>query len=383
MKILIAPDSFKESLSAAEAAAAIEAGFREALPQTEYVLTPIADGGEGTAQALVDALGGSWRRVDATRPNGGRGAARYGLVERDRLAVIEMAEASGLELVPPEARDPMTATSRGVGELMRDALDQGARRLLIGIGGSATNDAGAGMLQALGARLLDAAGEALPPGGAALARLARIDLADLDPRLAETTLDIACDVTNPLTGPNGASHVFGPQKGATPAMAQALDQALARLAEIVARDLGVPVADAPGAGAAGGLGAGLIAVCGARLRPGCEVVFEALDMERMLTEADLAITGEGRSDGQTLAGKAPCGLARLAKRVGTPVILISGALTRDAGALLGGGVDAMFSAALGPGPLDEALRDGAENLRRTARNAAETLKLGGRLAGKL
>ena len=379
MKIVIAPDSFKESLSALQVASAIEAGFREVFPDADYRKLPMADGGEGTVQALVDATGGALRTVTVTGPTGRRIAATYGLATGGGLAVVEMAAASGLEGVPPAERDPRTATSFGTGELIRDALDAGARRFVVGLGGSATNDGGAGMLQALGVRLLDAQGDDIGRGGAALARLHRIDVAGLDPRIAQCRIEVACDVTNPLVGPQGASAVFGPQKGATPGTVAELDGCLQRLADVLRSDLGQDIATVPGTGAAGGMGAALLAVLGARLRPGCEVVTDALDLDTALRGADLAITGEGRTDGQTLYGKAPIGVARVAARHGVPVLCLSGALAPDAAAVLDHGIAAVFAAVRRPCRVEDALREAADNVRAAARNIAMALRLGQRL----
>jgi glycerate kinase len=376
MKIVIAPDSFKESLSALQVASAVEAGFREVFPEAHIVKVPVADGGEGTVQALMDATGGTRRSVEVTGPEGAPVQAAYGLSRQTGLAVIEMAAASGLELVPPARRDPRRATSFGTGQLIRDALEAGARRFVIGIGGSATNDGGAGMLQALGVRLLDAQGRELDRGGAALARLAHIDASGLDPRIAQSRVDVACDVTNPLYGPQGASAIFGPQKGATPAMVQELDGCLRRFAEVLQCELGQDVAGVPGSGAAGGLGAALLAVLGGRLRPGCEVVMETIGLEALLEGADLVITGEGRTDGQTAYGKAPIGVARVAARCGVPVVALSGALTPDSAAVHEHGIAAVFSAVRRPCSVEEALCGAAANVRSAAYNVASALKLG-------
>jgi glycerate kinase len=381
MKIVIAPDSFKESLSALQVATAIEAGVREVFPEAACHKLPMADGGEGTLQALVDATGGTVHQVEVTGPTGRRIQAAFGLSADGHLAVVEMASASGLEGVPVAERDPRSATSRGTGELIRAALDAGARRFVVGLGGSATNDAGAGMLQALGVRLRDADGQELAPGGAALARLQHIDIGQLDARIAECRIDVACDVTNPLVGPRGASHVFGPQKGATPAMVAELDACLQRFADVLRADLGQDVAQVPGTGAAGGLGAALLAVLGAQLRPGCEVVTDAIGLDDALRDADLVITGEGRTDGQTLYGKAPIGVARVAARHGVPVIGLSGAVTPDAAVLHAHGIAALFSAVPGPCTLDDALRDAAANVQTAARNIAMAVRIGQQLTG--
>lgn len=375
MKIVIAPDAYKESLSALEVARAIEAGFRKVFPQAETVCIPVADGGEGTVDAMVSATAGRRHYVEVRGPLGAPVTACYGLTGDGITAVIEMAAASGLMRVPPAARNPLVTTSYGTGELIRAALDAGARHLILGIGGSATNDAGAGMLEALGVRLLDANGTALPPGGGALAHLARIDRSGLDPRLMACRIEVACDVDNPLTGPHGASVVFGPQKGATPAMVAHLDANLRHFADIVRRDLDVAVDDVPGAGAAGGMGAAMIAFFGARLQPGVDIVTRAVGLEAQLMDADLVITGEGRIDSQTPHGKTPIGVARLAKRHGKPVIGIAGCLSADVDVVHAHGIDAVFSVVVRPCTLAEALAEAAGNVERAARNIAATLRI--------
>lgn len=377
MKLVIAPDSFKESLSAPAVAAAIAAGFRAVFPEADIVELPVADGGEGTVEAMVAATQGRIVPLTVTGPLGTPVEAFYGLSGDGGTAIVEMAAASGLMLVPPAARNPRITTTRGVGEILKAALDAGARRFIVGIGGSATNDGGAGMLQALGARLLDADGRDLPPGGAALARLARIDLSQLDARLAEARIDVACDVDNPLTGPKGASAVFGPQKGATPAMVAELDAALATYAAAIKRDLGADIAGLPGAGAAGGLGAGFAGILGATLKPGIAIVLDAVDLDAAVRDADLVITGEGRMDFQTAHGKTPVGVARVAKRHGKPVIALAGGLGNGVEAVHDHGIDAVFSVLSRICTLEEALADGAANLTQTARNVAATLKLAG------
>lgn len=380
MKIVIAPDSFKESLSALQVAQAIEAGMREVWPDAAYVKVPVADGGEGTVQAMIDATGG--RRVDVrvTGPLGQTVDAFYGRAGGDEgLAVIEMAAASGLEGVPPDLRDPRMATSRGTGELIRAALDAGARRFVLGVGGSATNDGGAGMLQALGVRLLDAAGHDIGPGGVALAQLARIDASGLDARVREAEFRIACDVDNPLTGPRGASAVFGPQKGATPAMVAQLDAALAHYADVVKRDLGSDVAQMPGAGAGGGIAAAMVAFLDGQLRPGIEIVAEAVGLDAAVRDADLVVTGEGRIDGQTVNGKTPMGVARVARKYGKPVVAIGGSLAPDADAVHAEGIEVVVAAVARPCSVAEALAGADANLRRAARNLAAALALGARL----
>jgi glycerate 2-kinase len=375
MKIVIAPDSYKESLSALEVATEIEAGFREIFPAARYLKLPMADGGEGTVAAMVAATGGRLVQVQVRGPLGAPVQACFGLTGDGRTAVVEMAAASGLALIAPGLRNPLLTTSYGTGELIRAALDAGASRLIIGIGGSATNDGGAGMLQALGVRLLDRSGCELPPGGGSLGELDRIEVSGLDPRLKACRVDAACDVDNPLTGPKGASAVFGPQKGATPEMVAQLDRNLSRYASVIFRDLGAQVDSLPGAGAAGGMGAALYACLGARLRPGIEIVIEAVGLEQELRDADLVITGEGRIDSQTLHGKTPIGVARLAKRYGIPVLGIAGCLAADAGVVHEQGIDAVFSVLRRPGSVEEAYENAAANLRAASRNIAAALKV--------
>lgn len=375
MKIVIAPDSFKECLSAREVAEHLARGVRDAAPNARIACVPMADGGEGTVEALVDATGGRYVTVSVAAPLANRIRARFGLLGGTRTAVIEMAAASGLPLVPLARRNPLVTTTRGTGDLIRAALDRGAKKILVGIGGSATNDGGAGMATALGARLLDAKGRAIPPGGGGLAKLARIDLSELDPRIRGIRIEVACDVTNPLCGRSGASAVYGPQKGATPAMVRTLDRNLARLARIVRRDLGVDVAKLPGSGAAGGLGAGLVAFLGAKLRPGVAMVVDAVDLRRTLKGADLVITGEGRMDRQSAFGKTPVGVARAAKESGIPVVAICGSIGEGADAVLAQGIDAYVSILSAPMTLSEAMRRAPELLRNTAANVVRLFLL--------
>ncbi|MEE7531211.1 glycerate kinase [Klebsiella huaxiensis] len=376
MKIVIAPDSYKESLSALDVATAIEQGFREIYPDAEYVKLPVADGGEGTVEAMVAATQGYQVEVTVTGPLGEPVAAFYGLSGDKQCAFIEMAAASGLESVPSARRNPLLTTSWGTGELIRHALDAGVKQIIIGIGGSATNDGGAGMVQALGAKLLTHNNQQIALGGGVLDSLARIDISELDERLAECRIDVACDVTNPLTGPQGATAVFGPQKGATAEMIVSLDKALAHFAGIIHRDLDLDVLNLEGGGAAGGMGAGLYAFCGAKLRPGIEIVTDALHLADIVADADLVITGEGRIDSQTIHGKVPVGVARVAKRYNLPVIGIAGSLTADVGVVHDHGLDAVFSVIYSICTLDEALENAAENVRMTARNVAAVLKMG-------
>ncbi|EGT4383786.1 glycerate kinase [Cronobacter malonaticus] len=374
-KIVIAPDSFKESLSAMDVAKAIEAGFREIYPQAHYVCVPMADGGEGTVEAMVAATGGQIITTPVTAPLGNKVDGFFGLLGDGETAVVEMAAASGLHLVPAAQRDPRITTSYGTGELILAALERGVKAIIIGIGGSATNDGGAGMMQALGARFLDGEGHELAPGGAALAGLERLDLSALDPRLAQVSVTVACDVDNPLCGEKGASAVFGPQKGATPAMVTELDAALRCFGEQLEAVTGKTIISAPGAGAAGGMGAALLGMLNAELRPGIEIVIESLGLAQAVRDADLVITGEGRLDSQSIHGKTPIGVARVAKQFQRPVVAIAGSLTPDYQIVHEHGIDAAFSVIDRIVTLQEALDDAERNLRVTARNVAALWRL--------
>ncbi len=369
MLVVVAPDSYKGSVSAIEVANAMERGVNRVFAEAQVRKIPIADGGEGTVEALVASTGGALRSVEVSGPLGDPVRACWGVLGDGRTAVIEMAAASGLPLVARERLDPRHASSYGTGELIRAALDAGLRRIIIGIGGSATNDGGTGMARALGVRFLDAAGRELTPGGAALANLATLDLQDLDRRLADSELIVACDVDNPLCGPRGASAVFGPQKGATPEMVAELDAALARFATVAQHSTGRDVAAHPGAGAAGGLGAGLLFFTPAHLRPGVGLVLETVGFADIVRTADFVITGEGRTDFQTAFGKAPVGVARVAKTFGAPVFCLSGGLGQGADDVLAQGIDAVMSICDRPLTLDECMRDGSVLIS----NAAERL----------
>ncbi|WP_422473205.1 glycerate kinase [Endozoicomonas sp. ALB032] len=375
MKIVIAPDSFKECLTAAQVASAIETGFKEILPDAQYVKVPVADGGEGTLQSLVDATGGHCIEVPVTGPLGHQIQAEFGILGDGTTAVIEMARASGLELVSPDHRDPMIATTQGTGELILSALDRGVEKIIVGIGGSATNDGGAGMVQALGVRLLNDQGKELQRGGGQLSSLTRIDTSNLDQRLQSVEIIAACDVDNPLTGDNGASAIFGPQKGATPDMVKVLDQSLGHYGLIMERDLGVSVCDRPGAGAAGGMGTALLGFLNARLEPGIEIVMAAVDLAEKVKGANLVITGEGRIDGQTAQGKTPVGVARIAKSLDLPVVALAGSVGQGAEAVYAQGIDALFPVVHGAVTLEQALMKGEENLIRAARNLAVALTM--------
>ncbi len=382
---MVAPQALKGSLDAGDVGNAIAAGIRAVFPQAELLVIPVADGGEGTVRALVSATRGQLRYAMVRGPLGEPVRAEYGILgehgnaAQEQTAVIEMAAASGLPLVLAERRDPRLTTTYGTGEVMRAALDAGCRTLLIGIGGSATNDGGAGMAQALGAHLLDADERELPPGGAALARLARIDISNLDVRLRDTTVQVACDVTNPLTGPEGASAVYGPQKGATPEMVQELDAALAHYADILRRDLSTDVAAIPGAGAAGGLGAGLLAFAHASLVPGAQLVLEALNFAAAVHGADLVVTAEGRLDTQTAYGKAVGAVAQVGWQAGAQVIALAGSLAASDDALAALGIAAALPICDGPLTLVESMARAAELLHATAIRAMRLIALGQRL----
>ena len=369
MKIVIAPDSFKGNLSSLQVASAIEKGIRRVLPGAKCVKVPMADGGEGTVQALVDARGGRYITRQVCGPMKEKVRARYALLADGETAVIEMAEASGLPLVEGRRKNPLKATTYGTGELMAHAINKGAKKIILGIGGSATNDAGAGMAQALGVRFLTQAGRVLEAGigGGALQRIERIDTSAIHPGLGRCKVVAACDVNNPLCGKRGASHVFGPQKGASPAMVNKLDQNLRHFGKLVKSQLGVNILSIKGAGAAGGIGGGLVAFTGARLRSGIDIVVEATDLRSHLKKADLVITGEGRVDSQTPFGKTPAGVARAAARYRVPVIAIGGGLADDANRVFDHGIDGLDSAISRDMPLEEAL----VNSRRYIANAAE------------
>jgi glycerate 2-kinase len=369
MRVVIAPDKFKGSLTAIQVAAAMGRGALAAAPGATLDLLPMADGGEGTVDALVAATGGVIREAHVTGPLGESVTARFGLLGDGKTAVLEMAAASGLVLVPTEQREPLVATTRGTGELLLLALASGARRVIVGIGGSATNDGGAGLGQALGFRLVDAEGRELSPGGGALGGLARIDASSRRRELDGVEIDVACDVANPLCGPEGASAVYGPQKGATPEMVGLLDRNLAHFARIVARDLGVAIDHLPGSGAAGGLGGGLVAFAGGKLVPGINLVIDAVGLAGHLAKAELCLTGEGALDAQSAFGKTAAGVARLAHSLGCPTLALAGTIGPGADAVLKQGMSAYFSICPGPICFDDAVRDAAVLLERATEQA--------------
>ncbi|MFS1948426.1 glycerate kinase [Vibrio lentus] len=384
MKIVIAPDSFKESLSAVSVAACIEKGFREIFPDADYVTLPLADGGEGTVDVLLQGLAGQKRTHQVEGPLGELVSAEWAMLEPsaqnpNKTALIEIAAASGLDLLSPEQRDPLVASSFGTGQLILEAIEQGAQTIILGLGGSATNDGGAGIVQALGGRLLDRNGQEIGRGGAVLAELASIALTGLDSRCADVELIVACDVDNPLCGDNGASHIFGPQKGATPEQVLLLDKALANFAQ-VAESQGCVGGDDPvhkrvGYGAAGGTPMGLGLLFNMQIKPGIEMVLDVLQANDELKGADLVITGEGQMDNQTLQGKTPYGIAKRASLQGIPTIGIAGSLGTEVEALYGE-MSSLFGTVRSPQSLDQVLQEAENNLTRTARNIAATLKLG-------
>ena len=370
MKIIIAPDSFKESLTALEAADAIEAGLKAIMPDAQYVKIPMADGGEGTVQSLIDATAGTLHTAEVTAPLGNRVAAHYGISGDGKTAIIEMAAASGLHLVPPSERNPLITTSYGTGELILAALNHGVEKILLGIGGSATNDGGAGMLQALGADLLDEHGAAIGYGGGSLAQLARADFSRLDARLQQVALEVACDVNNPLCGEKGAAAVFAPQKGATPEMVRTLDANLAHFAQIIQRDTGKDIASGAGTGAAGGMGGGVLLLPQAQLKSGVQIVIDYVKLADQIRDADWVITGEGRMDAQSVHGKTPVGVARVAKQFGKPVIALVGCLRADYPAVYDCGIDAVFPIIRQLDTLEATLQHGRANLQSAAENVA-------------
>ncbi len=376
MRIIVAPDSYKGSVSALGVAEAMERGIHAVFPEADVIKVPIADGGEGTVEALVAATAGRLMHAEVHGPLGEPVRAHWGISGDGTTAFIEMASASGLPLLPKERRDPRITSTFGTGELVKAALDAGLRRLVVGIGGSATNDGGSGMARALGVRFLDAEGRDLPEGGAALAKLARIDLSGLDPRLAKASILVACDVDNPLCGSRGASAVYGPQKGATPDMVVELDAALGVLANVATAATGRAIALLPGAGAAGGLGAGMLFFTPASLRPGVSIVLETTGFEALVQAADLVITGEGRTDFQTAMGKAPVGVAAVALHHGVPVICLSGGLGEGADDVLDHGIDAIASTVPQPMTLEACMSQGAALVEAAAARVCRLLCVG-------
>ena len=373
--IVLAPDSFKESMTAKEVCEAMERGTRNANSQIRCIHVPMAEGGEGTMQSLVDATGGRVYSKEVVGPLGNNVVAEYGILGNGEIGVIEMASASGIHLVDSEKRNPLITTTFGTGQLIKACLDKGVKKLLIGIGGSATNDGGAGFIQALGGRLLDENGDDLSYGGGALAKLHTIDLSNLDERLKYVSVEVACDVNNPLCGKEGASYVFGPQKGATREMIEILDQNLSHYAEVIKEQLGKDVISKAGAGAAGGLGAGLMAFLDVKLKSGIEMVIEYANLEEKVRDADMVWTGEGSIDFQTQYGKTPLGVAMIAKKYNKPVIALAGRVGNDIDVLYDKGIDAIFGIMRGVTSIEEALVKGPENVEKTSENIIRLLNI--------
>lgn len=367
MNITIAIDSFKGSLSSMEAGQAVAEGIRRVMPSAGIRIRPLADGGEGTTEALTAGLGGELKSLTVTGPLGRPVTASYGLIRERKMAVLEMASAAGLTLISQEERNPLEATTYGVGEMIRDAIGEGCRHFLVGIGGSATNDGGTGMLSALGFQFLDSEGQPIPLGAKGLENLARISAENARPELSQCSFHIACDVTNPLCGENGCSAVYGPQKGADPEMIRQMDQWMERYGDLAARTFPAADKEAPGAGAAGGLGFAFLTFLNGSLESGVGMVLKEINLKDDIRDADLVITGEGRLDAQTVMGKAPIGVAHLAKEYGKPVIAFSGAVTREAGLCNQHGIDAFFPIMRGVVSLQEALDPGEARI-----NAADT-----------
>lgn len=367
---VLAPDSFKESMTAKEVCVSMEEGIKIKFPEANFIHVPMADGGEGTMQSLVDATEGCIENIEVLDPLGRPVMASYGILGDGTTGVIEMATASGIQLVTPEERNPMLTTTYGTGQLVKACLDKGINKIIIGIGGSATNDGGSGMARALGAKFMDEAGNEIAMGGGALSKLATIDVTNLDTRLNDLEMLVACDVTNPLCGKTGASAVFGPQKGATPEMVKILDDNLTHYAAIVSSQLGKDVKDYPGAGAAGGLGAGLLAFTKATLKRGIDIVIEYTGLEDKIKEADYVLTGEGSIDFQTKFGKTPYGVAKIAQKHNKPVIGIAGNITEGIDELYEEGFTSIFGIMPGVTSLETALQKGKENVKRTCKNIA-------------
>lgn len=372
-KYVVAPDSFKESMTAKEVCDAMEKGIKEADSAAEVIKVPMADGGEGTVDSLVDATHGQRVIVEVTGPLGNKISAYYGILGNGTTAVIEMAKASGLEIVEKKKRNPMITTTFGTGELIRDALDHNVKEIIIGLGGSSTNDGGSGMAQALGAKLLDQNNHQIPFGGGNLDKLDKIDISNLDSRLQDVKIILASDVTNPLIGKDGASRVFGPQKGATPEMVEKLENNLQHYAKIVKRDLNKEVALVSGAGAAGGLGAGLIAFTTCEMRRGVDLAIEVTKLEEKIRDADYVFTGEGGTDFQTKFGKTPYGVAKLGKKYHKPVISLAGYLGEGIDSLYSEGFTAIFGIIPGACDLSTALKNGPSNVARTTENIVRLL----------
>lgn len=375
LTIILAPDSFKESMTAKEACEAMERGIKKVNDSINCIHVPMADGGEGTMQSLVDATNGKVYSLKVVGPLGNEVEAQYGILGDGDVGILEMASASGIHLVSTEKRNPLLTTTYGTGQLIKACLDHGVKKLLIGIGGSATNDGGAGVIQALGGKLLDKQGNELSFGGGELGKLNSIDLENFDSRLKDVVIEVACDVNNPLCGEKGASNVFGPQKGATKEMIGILDNNLKHYADIIKRQLGKDVLNEPGAGAAGGLGAGLMAFLDGTLKKGIEMVIEYASLEEKVKDADMVWTGEGSIDFQTQYGKTPLGVATVAKKYNKPVIALAGRVGEGIDVLYEKGIDSIFGIMKGVAPIEEALANGQENIEKTAENIIRLMNL--------
>ena len=375
MKFVLAPDSFKESMTAKEVCLAMEKGIKKVNPNIECVHVPMADGGEGTMQSLVDATCGKVYSLEVVGPLGNKVKAEYGILGNGEIGILEMASASGIHLVPLEERNPLITTTYGTGELIKACLDKGIKKLLIGIGGSATNDGGAGVIQALGGRLLDKDGNELDFGGGELGKLGKIDLTNLDTRLKDVIIEVACDVTNPLCGKRGASYVFGPQKGATIDIVEILDDNLRHYARIIREQLGIDVLERAGAGAAGGLGAGLMAFLNGNLKKGIEIVIEYSGLEEKVKDCDMVWTGEGSIDFQTQYGKTPLGVATVAKKYNKPVVALAGRVGDNIDVLYEKGIDSIFGIMKGVTTIEEALAKGKENIEKTSENIIRLMSI--------
>ena len=373
--IVLAPDSFKESMTAKEVCVAMERGIKKVNSNIQCIHVPMADGGEGTMQSLVDATGGEVYSLEVVGPLGNKVKAEYGILGNGEIGVLEMASASGIHLVSLEERNPLITTTYGTGELIKACLDRGVKKLLIGIGGSATNDGGVGVIQALGGRLLDTEGNELGFGGGELEKLDRIDLTNFDRRLKDVVIEVACDVSNPLCGENGASYIFGPQKGASVEMIKILDNNLKHYAKVIKEQFGKDVLEIAGAGAAGGLGAGLMVFLNGNLKKGIEIVIEYSGLEKKVKNCDMVWTGEGSIDFQTQYGKTPLGVATVAKKYNKPVVALAGRVGDDIDILYEKGIDSIFGIMRGVTTIDEALKNGKENIERTSENIARLMEM--------
>jgi glycerate kinase len=375
MKIVIASDSFKGSCSTLEVADHVAAGFLKVFPQAQIVKIPVADGGEGTVEAMVLGSGGTFHKMQVVGPLGEQTEASYGILNNG-VGVVELAAASGLPMVPDEKKNPLITTSYGTGQLILSAVEAGCKKILVGLGGSATNDGGMGIAQAFGVSFKDAEGNELGYGGGELSKLASIDTSKLDPRLAEVEIIIASDVSNPLCGPTGASAVYGPQKGATPELVELLDKNLAHYAQVIKEQLGKDIINVPGAGAAGGASVALMLFAGATIQPGIQVVLDVAEIDKELEDADLVVTGEGRIDGQSVFGKVPVGVAGRAQKFNVPVLAIVGSIGDGAEAVYDHGVDSIINTQNKPMSLQEAMENAGALLENAAERAARTIRIG-------